>query len=85
MPNSQKFPLKFPPGMFRNGTEYQAKGRWIDGNLVRFLEKTIRPIGGWENLQKDDPPVDITFSATGVLVVTANVANTVRQAKPLTS
>jgi hypothetical protein len=40
-------PLDFPPGIFRNGTEYEAKGRWRDGNLVRFLDGTKRPIGGW--------------------------------------
>jgi len=76
MPEPRKFPLKLPPGMFRNGTEYQAKGRWIDGNLVRFVEKTIRPIGGWSNLQKGTPPADITFNATAVLAVTANPADT---------
>lgn len=41
------FPLQFPPGMYNNGTEYQGKGRWKDGNLVRFYEGTIQPIGGW--------------------------------------
>lgn len=41
------FVIAFPPGIYRNGTEYQSKGRWYDGNLVRFLDDTIRPIGGW--------------------------------------
>ena len=40
-------PLKLPPGVFKNGTEYQAKGRWTDSNLVRWFEGTIRPVGGW--------------------------------------
>jgi hypothetical protein len=35
------------PGFFANGTVYQSKGRWREGNLVRFHEKTIQPIGGW--------------------------------------
>jgi len=39
--------LAFPPGLYKNGTLYQAKGRWYDANLVRFYEGTIRPIGGW--------------------------------------
>src|SRR5258706_4720778 len=41
------FPLSFPPGMYRNGTELQSKSRWYDANLIRFYEGTIRPIGGW--------------------------------------
>ncbi len=40
-------PLAFPPGICRKGTEYSSKGRWYDGNLVRFYEGTIQPIGGW--------------------------------------
>lgn len=40
-------PLKLPPGVFRNGTEYQAMGRWYDANLVRWYEGTLRPINGW--------------------------------------
>src|SRR5262249_3994889 len=41
------FPLAIPPGVYRNGTEYQSKGRYYDANLVRFYEGTIRPKGGW--------------------------------------
>ena len=40
-------PLKIPPGVYRNGTEYQAMNRWYDSNLVRWFENTLRPIGGW--------------------------------------
>lgn len=40
-------PLKIPAGMFRNGTEYEATGRWRDGNLVRWLGSSLRPVGGW--------------------------------------
>ncbi len=40
-------PLKIPAGFFRNGTEYEAAGRWRDGNLVRWLGTSLRPIGGW--------------------------------------
>lgn len=25
----------------------RLRGRWYDGNLVRFFVGTIRPIGGW--------------------------------------
>jgi hypothetical protein len=41
------FALRLPPGLYRNGTKYEAKGRWYDANLIRFFERTIRPIGGW--------------------------------------
>ena len=34
--------LNIPPGIYRNGTEYQAKGRYYDSNLVRFFAGTIR-------------------------------------------
>jgi hypothetical protein len=40
-------PIKLPPGIYRNGTEYQAAGRWYDANLVRWYENTLRPVGGW--------------------------------------
>ena len=43
-------PLKIPPGFYRNGTAYQTKNRWRDGNLVRFSEGRLRPIGGWTRL-----------------------------------
>jgi len=43
-------PVKIPPGFFRNGTQYQAKNRWHKGNLVRFSEGRLRPIGGWARL-----------------------------------
>jgi hypothetical protein len=40
-------PIKIPPGVYRNGTELQASGRWYDSNLVRWHNGTIRPVGGW--------------------------------------
>ena len=41
-------PLQLPPGVYRNGTEYQASNRWYDANLVRWVDGTMRPVGGWE-------------------------------------
>lgn len=52
-------PISPPPGLYRNGTRYQAKGRWYTANLVRFLSNTIRPIGGWRRM-KDSSDVDIS-------------------------
>jgi hypothetical protein len=46
--------LRIPPGLYRNGTQYQSKGRWYDGNLVRFLEGTIQPVGGWRTALNSD-------------------------------
>ncbi|SVC93584.1 uncharacterized protein METZ01_LOCUS346438, partial [marine metagenome] len=43
-------PIKIPPGFYKNATQYQAKNRWYDGNLVRFSEGRLRPIGGWQRL-----------------------------------
>lgn len=45
--------LTLPPGLYRNGTRYQAKGRWYDANLVRFVSGTIQPIGGWSRALDD--------------------------------
>lgn len=41
-------PLQLPPGVYRNGTEYQAQGRWHDASLVRWIDGTMRPVGGWD-------------------------------------
>ena len=40
-------PLSIPAGQYRNGTEYQSQGRWRDGNLIRWHEGALRPVGGW--------------------------------------
>ncbi len=42
--------LKIPPGLYKNGTIYQAAGRWYDADLVRWFENTLRPIGGWQTM-----------------------------------
>lgn len=39
--------LKIPPGLYRQGTEYQSQGRYYDADLVRWFEGTLRPVGGW--------------------------------------
>lgn len=42
------FPLKLPPGILRNGTEYSSKGRYYDAKFVRWTDDgTLKPIGGW--------------------------------------
>ena len=40
--------LPIPPGVYRNGTKRDAKGRYYDANLIRWNNGKLRPIGGWE-------------------------------------
>lgn len=40
--------LKLDAGFYKNGTEYQAAGRWLDGDLVRWHNDSIKPINGWQ-------------------------------------
>lgn len=39
--------LSMPPGVYRNGTEYQSKGRFYDTNLVRWHGSAFGPVSGW--------------------------------------
>lgn len=45
---SKLIPITVPPGVVRNGTQYQVQGRWFDSNLVRWVEGVLRPMGGWQ-------------------------------------
>ena len=40
-------PLQLPAGIYRNGTDFQASNRWLDCNLVRWVDGTLQPINGW--------------------------------------
>lgn len=42
-----RFPLAIPPGIFRDGTQYQSKGRWYDCALVRWYGRALGPVLGW--------------------------------------
>ena len=46
------FPITPPAGIVKNGTDYGNKGRWVDGNLVRFENGYLKPIGGWTKLKQ---------------------------------
>lgn len=62
------FPLKFPPGFFRNGTTYMTKGRWFDGTLVRWFEGALQAIGGWSALlDNSDVAVTVDQPIRGML------------------
>lgn len=51
--------LDLPPGMLRRGTRYQSRGRWFDGNLIRFFGGAVSPIGGWRRLTHSAAAVDV--------------------------
>lgn len=40
--------LAIPPGVYRNSTDYTAGLRWHDVNLVRWIDGTLAPVGGWQ-------------------------------------
>lgn len=44
--NESFIKLALPPGIVKRGTVYETAGRWRDGNLVRFTEGRIQPVGG---------------------------------------
>ena len=60
MPPPEYLPLSFEPGLWRNGTVYQARGRWYDANLMRWANGGLGPIGGWR------PWGESTTAVTGV-------------------
>jgi len=65
-------PLDIPAGVYRNGTEYEAKGRWYDTNQVRWREGRLEPIGGWE---KFDPTISgVTGKARSIWTWRSNNA-----------
>ena len=43
-------PVTPPAGIVKNGTDYANKGRWVDGDLIRFENGFLKPIGGWSKL-----------------------------------
>ena len=51
-----------PAGIVKNGTEYANKGRFVDGDLVRFENGYLKPLGGWTLFRQN--PVGTFFSAT---------------------
>lgn len=62
--------LDIPPGIYRNGTEYSAQGRFYAADLWRFHEGTSRPIGGW--VERGNVPV--TGSARAAITWMSNEA-----------
>lgn len=44
-------PINLPPGVYKNGTDYQSAARWIDTNLVRWHHQHMQAMGGWQRRQ----------------------------------
>ena len=44
--NWRTIPLEVPPGFHRGGTRLASRGRWYDGDLVRWYDGVLRPVGG---------------------------------------
>jgi len=65
------FPITPPAGIIKNGTDYANKGRWVDGDLVRFENGYLKPLGGWVKFK--DNPVGTFYSGT---VGTTSSSNT---------
>jgi len=63
-------PLDIPAGVYRNGTEYEAKGRWYETNLVRWREGRLEPVGGWE--QYDNTISALDGKSRGILTWRGN-------------
>jgi hypothetical protein len=57
--------IEIAPGLYDIGTDYEAMGRWISGDRVRFEGGSPRPIGGWERrLNASATPIPPLFGAT---------------------
>ena len=64
-------PITPPAGIVTNGTTYSNKGRWTDGDLIRFQNGHLRPIGGWEKLKS----TALTGTPTGMHAWNDNYGN----------
>jgi hypothetical protein len=48
MSDSAPFPVDIPPGIVKTTTHLAARGRWVDGDKVRFVNARAEKWGGWE-------------------------------------
>lgn len=71
---SSRISINVPPGMWRNGTQMQAVGRWWDGNFVRWEGGVLQVIGGWVTKVNTDvgiPSGSLVWQTnTGDIVIT---------------
>ena len=59
-----------PAGIVKNGTEYANKNRFVDGDLVRFENGYLKPLGGWTLFRQN--PVGTFFSATATTTASSS-------------
>lgn len=43
-------PIQLPPGIVRGANADDAPGRWYDGNLIRWRDGVMEPVGGWSRI-----------------------------------
>lgn len=43
----EPIPLTFKPGLYANRSPRASRGRWVDGDMVRFRDDVPGQIGGW--------------------------------------
>jgi hypothetical protein len=53
MPEARKIPLPIATGIVLNKTEYEAQGRYIDCDHIRFVDGQPEKIGGWAQWNTD--------------------------------
>jgi hypothetical protein len=64
-------PVDLPPGIVKNGTQYQVKGRWYDASQVRWFSGVMQPIGGWGAITTSP----LAHPARGMLAWTTNAGS----------
>jgi len=48
-------PLEIPPGVVSTATMASQSNRWREANMVRWVDRRIKPIGGWEQIAYNIP------------------------------
>lgn len=46
-------PLDIQPGIYRDSTDYAARGRWFDMDKMRFVNGLPESIGGWQKYSEE--------------------------------
>lgn len=67
-------PLQIPAGIKSNGTDYENSNRWIDANLVRWIDNSLRPVGGWRS--KWDCSANVTAAPRAIHAWVTNTVET---------
>lgn len=74
---SDKTPIQFPPGVFRQGSEAEMEGKWYMTQLVRWINGVLRPVGGWERIiPQGEVEIEGTIRATHVWITRDGIQRT---------